>query len=126
MIVIEAAGDRQLVERSGETVVLVLIGGAEVIQRTRDDAAQRPISISLLRKRRPRVVCVSLVGRRERDEGIGELAFDIVEMVVSGGDLQVEVFADFPLGTELPSIEPFVTALNLRRLIRGEVEVRIE
>ena len=60
-----------------------------------------------------------------RRVGRGEFAFDVLEVVVGGGDLELPVLGRFPLEPALDGVEVFVVALELGRLVRGEVEVGV-
>src|SRR6185503_16846650 len=126
MIVIDPPGDGDLAERRGKAKVLKLIDRAEVIGDIGNDIADREIGIAFLGEGRTAVVGIPSVLGGQRDEWVGQLTLDVLEVIIGGRELEVEVAVDFPVSPKLPRIKILIVAAKLIRAIRGKVEVGVE
>src|SRR5690606_13629352 len=105
----------QVAELGGEAVVLVLVGGSKSVGGRRSDVAQRHVGVAALGKERTGGVGVPAVSGAERNEGRGEFALDVPEVVVGEGDLGFPVVVDFPIDADLRAVEPFVGGFEFFR-----------
>src|SRR6476660_672817 len=126
MIVIDPPGDGDLAERRGKAKVLKLIDRAKVIGDIGNDIADREVGIAFLGEGRTAVVGVACVLGGQGDERVGQLTLDVLEVIVGGRELEVEVAVDFPVSSKLPRIKILIVAGKLIGAIGSKVKVGVE
>src|SRR5215831_17719988 len=100
-IPINGTGESKVAEGRGESKILKLPSGTEIIFRNRKNIAQWKIRIALLSKGWPRVVAIALIRGCERNARIGQSTADVLEIVIGKSGLDAEVVIDSPIHTEL-------------------------
>ena len=103
-----------------------LIDRAKVIADVGNNVANREVSVALLGKGRPAIVGVAGILRRQRNERIGKLSFNVLEVIVSGRQFQAKVSGQFPIHAQLTPVEILVVAREFIRPIGREIEVGVE
>ena len=109
-------------ELGGEAEVLILVYVAEVVGGGGDDVAQGDVGVAALGEAGAGGVGVAGVAGGERGEGIGELALDVVEVVVGDAELGFQIVGEFPVDAELGAGEPFVGALEFAGWLEAKLK----